>query len=559
MITIERARMLGVIHGRVTKLQLFEKLHGEKLNNLEAVAAAATAFSRLKALQILVPADFPQLLKLMNESPRNRWEEYYSGTEMGSFYNGPFGSLEPDSRQESFDEIARLEEEADAPIEERISILVKDIKTYIASHSSTSRDILITLFKESDHEIKELSRKMLLSRGLATAAEILDIELGYASAAKRVQIVSIWPVGSQIMPDIYDPVFPLRRCGHQSRALSPVNNHEEYYLALNNISRYTREQMETGSLDDFEMRRYSLLADDGNALFNDLILTSHQFRSFGSGAQTPTAQQIISYFRARGALKAAEASYGNDYHDLAYLYYVASFGVSTLGADKNSLTIANALRNLKLRQIFAPIILVLGFSSIYSLENLGAILQLVGFKNAAIVALDISDSPIKKAQEHFGDSVFGFPIDYVKGDALDLHFADDTFNLVMTHLFLAHIDDRLKGKVFTEARRVLAAGGEFIDEEIVMPKRFDQDQYQSFYATLGDEFPGSSDDKYRVRQHMWRFGGHSIFYPYTDERALKNDITASGLAVDLSDKDTRRVSEHEKAATYQIRARKISP
>ena len=120
--------MLGVIHGRVTKLQLFEKLHGEKLNNLEAVAAAATAFSRLKALQILVPADFPQLLKLMNESPRNRWEEYYSGTEMGSFYNGPFGSLEPDSRQESFDEIARL--------------AVRSLAVKISSCANTEHDIV---------------------------------------------------------------------------------------------------------------------------------------------------------------------------------------------------------------------------------------------------------------------------------------------------------------------------------------------------------------------------------------------------------------------------------
>ncbi|MDD5593239.1 MAG: class I SAM-dependent methyltransferase, partial [Candidatus Margulisbacteria bacterium] len=220
-------------------------------------------------------------------------------------------------------------------------------------------------------------------------------------------------------------------------------------------------------------------------------------------------------------------------------------------------TIANALRRLRTRAVSEPKILVLGFSSIYSLENIGAIISLVGFKNASIVALDLSSSPLEKAMAHFGQAVFGSPIEYVKGDALSLPFDSESFDLVATHLFMTHIADQHKGEVVAEAGRVLRPDREFIDEEIVVPPETDRERYKWFYATLADYFPGTAEQKTRAGKYMVELGSYSVFYPYVSKNSLTANFNRHGLEARLGDKEDRPLYAGTYADLYQITARKI--
>ncbi|MBI5399174.1 class I SAM-dependent methyltransferase [Candidatus Saganbacteria bacterium] len=197
------------------------------------------------------------------------------------------------------------------------------------------------------------------------------------------------------------------------------------------------------------------------------------------------------------------------------------------------------------------------FTTIYSLENLGAILSLVGFKNATIVALDISASPLEKARAHFGRTVFGFPVEYVQGDALALPFDNDSFDLVTTHLFMTHIADQRKNQVLAEAGRVLRRDREFIDEEIVVPPGTDLDKYKWFYATLADEFPGTPEQKAKVAQYMVELGAYSEFYPYGSEKSLVASMNSNGFEAHLGGLQEKRLYVNVCASLYQINARKV--
>lgn len=412
---------------------------------------------------------------------------------------------------------------------------------------------------KSDREPFEMYLIMITKTGTAlierTLPQVRRQMLGLL-AARRQAMIKL-RLESSFRPDRYVPSFPLGLCGYISAALSQVKNYDEFRAALRLIEKFTRAQAGRGCLD-YDRAYYSLLDSNGRELVHDLILAAHQFNSFGrSGDDTPTAQQLLTFFRAPGALATIENTEKHDYHDLAFLYYALRFGDSTLGAGKNSKTIALALQRLRAKAVSSPKILVLGFSSIYSLENIGAILSLVGFKSASIVALDISSSPLEKARAHFGDSVFGFPMEYVRGDALALPFDKDSFDLVATHLFMTHIADQKKGDVVAEARRVLRPDGEFVDEEIVVPPGTDRERYRWFYATLAEQFSGTSAQKVKVVNYMVEMGSYSVFYPYGSFESLAANFNGHGFEARLGGKEERKLYANAYAYLYQISARKI--
>ncbi|MFA4967360.1 MAG: methyltransferase domain-containing protein [Candidatus Margulisiibacteriota bacterium] len=523
------------------------------------------------------------MLKRVNETPADRWGQYYrysweetaSGVVYSNIdYDGPFGTFSLSENvtpynddfvdRRDFDIVKRQEADADTLVTIRRQALIKSIASYIALHtagqSSTGKDVLLAFLKNGSEpkDVRIAAKRNLQARGLISEAEAFQHEYKIASPEEKPRIVESWPAHLPFLPDRYVPIFPLGHSGYKSIVLSKVKDRDDLGVALRKIDEYTRQQAGRGCLD-YDRVYYSLLDSNGRELAHDLILASHQFKSFGlcGTSGMPTAQQILTFFRAPGALAAIENKEKHDYHDLAFLYNALRFGDSTLGAGKNSRTIANALRRLKARAVSEPKILVLGFSSIYSLENIGAILSLVGFKNASLVALDISSSPLEKARTHFGQTIFGFPIEYVKGDALSLPFDSESFDLVATHLFMTHIADQHKDRVVAEAERVLKPGRELIDEEIVVPPETDRERYKWFYATLADYFPGTAEQKTRVEKYMVEIGSYPVFYPYVSKNSLAANFNRHGLEAHLGDKDDRPLYAGIYADLYQIIARKI--
>lgn len=604
-----RTQLLGLMRGRELKLQLFDKLHGQKLNTMETVAEAETAYAKLRDLRLLVPADFPQVLKFINEVPQSRWHHDYGGSEGCEWVETSFGSansLEADYEAQCarFD---RLEEEADAPIKARrdalcvvikrhildhpettISFILKNLaidptihsaaiekinnrpneldpisdfpfivnsirdpklRAFVAASPSSSKAVLIELLADKDRTIVIATRNNIKSRGLMTPDEMLEAAQRNNDHELIAETISSWPNDQPFLPDRVRPVYPLSLSGYMMEDIAEIGLNDGIDKALCLIARM------------LSLRNQRFLERNERFLGRDLVLLTQQFSLFGTdhNDKVPTPQHILGNMRARAALSAIGQNKDPDYHSLAYLYYALRFGEATLGSESNAETLIKSLRILKGMNIHTPKVLVLGFSSIYALENLGALLYLVGFKNAEIIAIDLSEKPIFQAKQHFGQRVFGYKVRYEQANALDLPFEDETFDLVCTHLFMTHIEDAEKPKVYSESRRVLRPGMIFADEEIAVPPNIDREKYKWFYTVLANNYPDHLETE-RVRQLMLKFGGWSTFFPYVGKPSLEKDIAQAGFGGGIISTDTRTLY-HEgdtaiKADCCQIIARK---
>ena len=78
-----------------------------------------------------------------------------------------------------------------------------------------------------------------------------------------------------------------------------------------------------------------------------------------------------------------------------------------------------------------------------------------GEQRVSAVGLDIEEPFIKYAQT-LADAE-GLPIEFVTGDALNLPFADGSFDLVVSHTFLTSVSD--PAKALGEMKRVIRPGG----------------------------------------------------------------------------------------------------
>ena len=92
-----------------------------------------------------------------------------------------------------------------------------------------------------------------------------------------------------------------------------------------------------------------------------------------------------------------------------------------------------------------PKILLLGFSTVYSLENLAALIHLSNLDNPKIIDFDINKQPLSEANVYCGTKLYNVEIEYEQGNAiLSEFFEADSFDLIATHLFLTHIPDESK-------------------------------------------------------------------------------------------------------------------
>lgn len=98
-------------------------------------------------------------------------------------------------------------------------------------------------------------------------------------------------------------------------------------------------------------------------------------------------------------------------------------------------------------------------------------------RDAAVVGVDVSERAVRTARDRFGDDAAFHRADVTE----PLDFADDTFDLVFSHLALDHVEDWRP--VFEEFRRVLVARGTLVFT-VVHPQYFrDEHGVTSAYET----------------------------------------------------------------------------
>ncbi len=354
--------------------------------------------------------------------------------------------------------------------------------------------------------------------------------------AKRATLLKTWPKDA--------PFFP-ERFGISLNAHSESELLEELKYLDEQLERRAQQAQQTAKciMDedfDFQVERraqqaqqtadYIIHADfDFYVRFQsrhetEWIVLAHQF---------PALAQAIHPLISKVRIGRAQEFRNHKYHDWALVYYAAIFGSATHGAGEHGNALRVSLRRLLDRGIYRPKILILGFSSIYSIENIASIAHLVGFKGAEIFALDVEARPLKLAQEQFPISILDYPIKYIQEDGRSMTAADGTYDLVITHRLLTHLPDTEKGAIYKEAARVLRQGADFLDEEPFVNTSIDWDRYRrgDWVDWLLDEYKGPARFRNFIQTSLKSFAQYSVFYPYREPGQMERDMDSGGLHI----------------------------
>lgn len=145
------------------------------------------------------------------------------------------------------------------------------------------------------------------------------------------------------------------------------------------------------------------------------------------------------------------------------------------------------------------------------------------FPQADVHAIDIGAGMLRYA--HARAEALGVAVHFHQMDAADLTFADDSFDLVVSHNMLHEIGAEKRRRAMAEALRVVRPGGLVIFQDV--DTRF------------------APSDVHRVEKN-WdtRFNGELFWKTYTDAD-LKADMLAAGFAPGA-------VAEHEMAAVSNL-------
>ena len=272
-------------------------------------------------------------------------------------------------------------------------------------------------------------------------------------------------------------------------------------------------------------------------LEKELVLLTHTYE--GCQNYVGDIQRSLADFRQKRAYLQCQVSQQQvtagkipsiPYHHLAFLYYTLMHGQSSLGhymtAQKSYVA---PLQELKSEGITSPKVLLLGFSSIFSLENLAAMLHLVGFKQSTIVALDKSEHPLEAGTSYSGKKLFSSDIEYVQqdilADKLDSKIALNSFDFIATHLFFTHFQGAQKKYVWERISQLLSPQGIFADEEIVVNGRIDRQAYNNYFKTLAGDYKHSDNrfTRQSIEHFMYIFGSTGPFNPYNTTHNILND------------------------------------
>jgi len=257
-----------------------------------------------------------------------------------------------------------------------------------------------------------------------------------------------------------------------------------------------------------------------------LAMINHKFYK-SRNCYASNAISLLVAIRQYVSLKKINFSGNPSYHDLANLYYSLMTGNSTLANTRESKNYySSAVSTLKNRK--NPKILLLGFSTVYSLENLAALIHLSNLDNPKIIAFDINKQPLSEANVYCGTKLYNVEIEYEQGNAiLSEFFEADSFDLIATHLFLTHIPDESKIRLINNVHKWLKPNSKFVDDEIIVPGTIDRNKYAKYYRTLGRHYipPLDHSSMEKVANWMEKFGTYSIFFPYNDLDKLHRDFS----------------------------------
>jgi SAM-dependent methyltransferase len=131
--------------------------------------------------------------------------------------------------------------------------------------------------------------------------------------------------------------------------------------------------------------------------------------------------------------------------------------------------------------------------------------------NAEITATDLNDAMVHYAAERVPGPV------WQAADAMDLGFADESFDLVVCQFGVMFFPDRVGG--YREVRRVLAPGGTFLFSawDTIETSEIPNVHYQALAEVFPDDPP-----TFAVR----------IPHGYTDPDRMRADVQAAGLQVE---------------------------
>jgi ubiquinone/menaquinone biosynthesis C-methylase UbiE len=86
------------------------------------------------------------------------------------------------------------------------------------------------------------------------------------------------------------------------------------------------------------------------------------------------------------------------------------------------------------------------------------------FRDAEVYAVDVAPAMLRYA--HCRAEALGVKVHFLQMDAQHLTFADDYFDLVVSHNLLHEVSNSALGRIFTEARRVVREGGLVIHQDV---------------------------------------------------------------------------------------------
>lgn len=88
----------------------------------------------------------------------------------------------------------------------------------------------------------------------------------------------------------------------------------------------------------------------------------------------------------------------------------------------------------------------------------------------SIVAIDMDGQALNRAREHVTTSGLNHLISIVQGNALQLPFADESFDIVINEAMLTMLQNNAKAKAIAEYYRVLKPGGMLLTHDVMILK-----------------------------------------------------------------------------------------
>lgn len=147
-----------------------------------------------------------------------------------------------------------------------------------------------------------------------------------------------------------------------------------------------------------------------------------------------------------------------------------------------------------------------------------------------ITGIDINIDSVKKAQENILNANLDHLISIQHGNALDLPFEDESFDVVINEAMLTMLPHELKLKALTEYRRVLKPGGVLATHDLLLKQELEGNQlYEELKALrkliLVNAQPMTESDW----THLFEEAQFSSIEPATGKLHL---LSLKGLVVD---------------------------